>query len=51
MEQVFECGLCGCEVEIVIGCAVCGRQICLGCQVALPEDEAEERGDICEECF
>lgn len=48
-EQIFECEMCECEVEIVVGCCRCGRLVCLDCQASIPEDEEIE--PVCEECF
>lgn len=45
------CELCDKPCERRTGCEQCGRLVCDECLAALPDDEQEERGDTCEECF
>jgi hypothetical protein len=51
MIDEIACELCGELTNALIGCNECAKLICLACQAALPDDEAERRGDICEGCF
>lgn len=37
--------------NVRVGCHQCGRLVCLACLAALPDEDQEERGDICENCF
>jgi len=46
---MMKCERCGKETEDFVGCCRCGRFVCLECQAAQPEDEADE--PVCEECF
>lgn len=48
-EPKKRCELCGEETDVILGCSVCGRFICPGCEAARDEGEPDE--PVCEECF
>ena len=50
-KHIEDCELCGKPCEFRVGCAQCGKLVCGSCLAAQPEDEQDERGEICEECF
>ncbi len=45
----MQCEMCGDETDTIVGCMMCGRLICPGCEAAQPEDEPDD--PLCEECF
>lgn len=48
-EEVCECCLEASKARV--GCEECGGLFCPDCMAAMPEDDAEERGEVCEGCF
>ena len=49
--DVDRCERCEKPCEFRIGCNQCAKLVCPECLAILPEDEQEERGDICKACF